>query len=200
MAIDLPAFIAEAEPEIRRFESSAMSGGRLVNVVEYADPVWVVNALTRRMHVEDFRAAEAWMASLRGSLRTVLYRHPKYAAPRAHAANPAPAAQAGTVSAIANGNVLTIAGVASGLVLSAGDYLSFAQGEARGLGQVIASTGSGTSRTVTVEPAFPRHLTVGATVRFDRAELLMRVVPSSWKVDRQNVLRSASFELMESRT
>lgn len=186
---------------LRRFTSGSQSGGRLTNVIEYADPLWMANLTTAPMLAEDMRAVEAWWDSLREGLRTVLFRSPNYAAPRDNRAVPAPALTNGTVSTLTSGNVAVITGVAAGLVLGAGDYLSFAAGTgARALGRVVDSTGAGTSRTVEFEPPLPSTVGVGATVAFDRASLLMRPVRGSFERSKvQDVAFTASFQLMESR-
>jgi hypothetical protein len=184
--------------DLERFVSASLSGGRVANVVEYADPVWSASFSTKAMHHLALRPVEAWWSSLRDGMRSVLYRHPSYKAPMANIRARGPEVQAGAVTAVAGGNVLTISGVAAGLTLSAGDFITFESGALRGLARVIEASGGGTARTVEIEPSFPRHLPIGSTARFDRAELIMRPVSGSFSIS-EGTVRTASFQLMESR-
>ncbi|KAB0682017.1 hypothetical protein [Aureimonas leprariae] len=185
-------------PELQRFVSASRSGERLANVVEYADPAWTASLTTKAIHQLRMRPVSAWWKSLREGLRPVLYRHPAYVCPAAHVCARGPEADAGYVTSIASGNILGLGGLAAGLVLAPGDFLSFKQGALTALGQIVETSGNGSTRTVEIEPPLPRAFVAGAQVLFDRIELLMRPVPGSWSEDPATV-RSATFQLIESR-
>ena len=104
----------------------------------------------------------------------------------------------GKLAAINNGNELTVATVNAGLILSAGDYVSLQYDKYYALTRVVDATGHGTNRTIVIEPNLPGYIQTGATVLFDRAELLMRLDTTSvtqWSRDNENV----SFTFIESR-
>lgn len=195
-----PVGFVECDLRLEMFVSQSRSGGRLLNHVEYADPAWVTDMRTRPIPRLEFLAFEAWWDSLRGGLKSVLFRHPAYVCPLAHRDAPGPEAQAGLVQSLTSGNVVSVSGVNAGLILSPGDFVSFAFGALRALGRVTDATGDGTSaRTITIEPPPPSSVVqAGATVSFDRAELIMRPVAGSFEKDGSLLFQSASFQLIES--
>jgi len=102
------------------------------------------------------------------------------------------------LTAIANGDELTVSTVHAGLVLSAGDYVSLQYDRYYALTRVVDATGDGTNRTIVIEPNLPGYIQTGATVLFDRAELLMRLDITNvtqWSRDNEDV----SFTFVESR-
>ncbi|SKA30993.1 hypothetical protein [Consotaella salsifontis] len=207
MAITFPRAIPDvpyvgADLELIESVSQSRSGERLTNIVEYADPVWRVTLTTKPLRPPLAASVEAWWRSLRGGLKTVLYRHPWYCTPIGNVSSRGPELDPGTVSSVASGNVVAIASVDAGLVLSPGDYVSFAAvSGVRHLGQVSDVSGTGTSRTVTIEPPAPVGLNlVGATARFDRAELLTRPIAGSHDVSGSSTLKTITFQLLESAT
>lgn len=187
---------------LQRFTSQSQSGGRVTNIVEYADPLWTAGLTTIPMYEHEMRVVEAWWMSLREGLKSVLFQSPSYRAPAAHRESPAIAATAATVLSLSGGNIVSLSGVPAGLVLQPGDYVSFGSGALRALGRATDVAGVGTTRTVTVEPAPPFSVVQpGASAFFDRAELVMRPVRGSFKVATvQDIAFAASFELVESRT
>lgn len=204
MAITFPrplpdSGFSECGLRIQRFMSQAQSGGRLTNVVEYADPLWLVDITSHPVPIDDFRALEGWWDSLRGGLRSVLFRHPAYVAPKLNMAARGPETTPGTVASITSGNVVTVTGVAAGLALSNQDLVSFSQGALRAVGRVVDVSGTGTTRTIEIEPPLPSSFAAGAVARFDRVELLMRPVWSSFQHQRNSILHLATFQLMETR-
>ncbi|MEF2073480.1 hypothetical protein [Consotaella aegiceratis] len=206
MAITFPRplpsieFDVESQLDLVLSVSQARSGNRLTNIVEFADPVWMASMETQPLYPEDCRAVSAWWDSLRGGLRTVLFREPSYSSPIGQIGNRGPELTPGTVSSITNGNEAAISGVDAGLVLDEGDYVSFtAVNGVRHLGRVSDAAGSGTSRTVAFEPPAPIGLDLaGAVARFDRAELLMRPVSGSFNVSVTGGLKVITFQLVES--
>lgn len=192
--------------DLQEFVSQADSGGRLTNMIEYASPRWSLTCETRGLQERDamspnglmmVEGVKAWWASLRGGLRSVLVRHPAYSCPLGNIGNPAPAQQAGTLAAVTNGNVLSITGLHAGLALGAGDYVSFKWKDYRALALIVEASGTGAVRTIEIEPYLPGYIEVGATVYFDRAELIMRPVIDSFQIG-DRPLRQVSFQLQES--
>lgn len=197
--VALPAFTwADFQIELQRFVSQSQSGGRLTNVVEYADPLWTAGFTTKSVRHLQMRPLEAWWNSLRGGLRSVLYRHPSYTCPAAHIHARGPEAVSGVLTAIGSGNILTVGSVADGLVIAPGDFLTVKQGALYAVGQIVSVGGAGASRTIEIEPPLPSVFAAAAVVYFDRIEMIMRPVATSWETTGGTV-RSATFQLIESR-
>ena len=187
-----------ADFELQRFVSTAKSGGHLINIVEYADPCWKFTAKTCFLRYSDGQMVNAWLDSFQGGLGAALIRHPHYCCPRSHIHNRGAETRHGKLAAINNGNELTVATVNAGLILSAGDYMSLQYDKYYALTRVVDAWGDGTNRTIVAEPNLPAYIQTGATVLFDRAELLMRLDTTSvtqWSRDNENV----SFTFLESR-
>lgn len=195
----LPAIkFTTANFELQRFVSTAKSGGQLINIIEYADPCWKFTAMTSFLRYSDGQMVNAWLDSFRGGLGAALIRHPHYCCPRAHINNRGPETRPGKLTAIANGDELTVSTVHAGLVLSAGDYVSLQYDRYYALTRVVDATGDGTNRTIVAEPNLPAYIQAGASVLFDRAELLMRLDITNvtqWSRDNEDV----SFTFVESR-
>ena len=184
--------------ELERFISSAKSGGQLTNVVEYADPAWKFTATTRTLRYSDGQMVNVWLDSLCGGLKPALIRSPHYCCPRAHIHNRGAEKRNGVLTAITNQNVLTVTTVQAALVLSAGDFVSLQDGQFYALARVVEAVADGTTRTIEIVPKLPGYIKIGAEVKFDRAELLMRMDVanvSKWTRDSTSV----SFTFMESR-
>lgn len=192
--------------ELQRYVSQSESGNGLINNVEYAEPRWMVSVATRGYQDNGKRpddglptldAIKAFWASLRGGVRTVIVRHPVYSHPRLNRDTPDKAKKAGQLSGIADGNKLTVTGVDAGLLLSMGDYVSLTYNGFYALGMIIASESNVTTRTIEIEPRLPRYIQVGATVHFDRIELLTRPINDSFSMDGEYPYRNVKFQLME---
>ena len=76
---------------LQRFVSQAESKSGFINNVEYADPKWTLSLETRGYQdnfnnlddgLPSLDEVKAFWASLRGGIRSVLIRHPKYICPR----------------------------------------------------------------------------------------------------------------------
>ena len=196
-----PIGYVDSDFRLVRAVSLSRSGQRLTNIVEYADPVWVLDCETIPMDRDTFAKLEAWWAELRGGLRSILYRYPDFRFPAGHATADASVLQTGSVQAVSNGNVLSVSGVAAGLKLTSGDLVTLAKVDERYVGRISAVSGAGTARTITIEPAIPfGSVVTGATVYFDRAQPIMRPVAGSFQRNKVTIgIFSASFQLAESR-
>lgn len=193
---DVP--FTNANFELERFISSAKSGGQLTNVVEYADPAWKFTATTRTLRYSDGQMVNVWLDSFCGGLKPALIRSPHYCCPRAHIYNRGAEKRNGVLTAITNQNILTVATVHAALILSAGDFVSVQDGAFYALARVVEASSDGTTRTIEIEPKLPGYIKTGAAVKFDRAELLMRMDVSNlskWTRDSTSV----SFTFLESR-
>ena len=193
---------------LQRFVSQAESKSGFINNVEYADPKWILSLETRGYqdnfnHLDDglpsIDEVKAFWASLRGGIRSVLIRHPKYICPRENKDNPNAAKQTGYLEKVENGNILTVTGNDPQLELSAGDYASFQYGDYRGLGLIISTWNNADSIGMEVEPKLQSYIKAGATVYFDRIELIMRPDNNSFSISNGYPYKTAKFQFMESR-
>lgn len=178
--------------------TASQSRGRLTNFTQYSPPLWRVTLATRPLLHSQAAEVEAWWFSLRGGLKKVLFKHPHVCRPKAHWNNHAPAQDTGAVTGVASGNVLSVGSVDGSLALTAGDFIGLERLSRYYLGRVTEANGSGTSRTVTVEPMpFATAVQTGAVVRFEKPALLMRSVPSSYSVAQSGRFRTVTFSLVE---
>lgn len=173
------------------------SGGRLINYTQVADPAWTASLVTRSLVYSEFAELEAWWLSLRDKNR-VMFRHPHVCYPKNHGVNKAPADDAGAIVSVTGGNVLNVGSVDAGLSLVVGDRIGLENGTRRHIGRITEVTGSGTSRTIKIEPPpFAAVSAAGTVVRFARPGLVMRPVPNSWSVQQSGGRYTASFQLVE---
>lgn len=178
---------------------SSPSGARLINYTQVEDPVWDAKLTTGLLLPSEYAAVEAWWLSLRGGLRTVLFRHPWACYPLHHVNDKVPAEDPGTLFSVAAGNVLTVNSVDAALSLIAGDRIGLERSGRYYLGRVTEIAGSGTSRTISVEPPpFDTVAQAGAVVRFAKPALIMRPVPGSFQAPRDGRFYTVSFQLTES--
>ena len=185
MALTFPRELPEDIPlRVKRFEimrsvAASRSGNRVSGRSEVHEPFWEVELETKALLYGERMKMEAWLQSMRGGLHRALYWHKLSCFPLAHPGDGGVAVTAGTLSSVASGNVLSVSGVNSGLVLTVGDLIGI-EATHRALGMITEVSGSGTSRTITIEPEPPVDVAVvSATVRFVKPTLIMRLVPNS---------------------
>ncbi|EXL08609.1 hypothetical protein [Aquamicrobium defluvii] len=171
----------------------------LMNYTETTDPVWRIDFTSVPLTDAGLAVLDAWWKSLRGGLRAALVTQNVTCRPLAHSKleSATPAQDTGVLDSITNGNVLAVSGVSPDLVLGVGDLIGLEKAGKRSLGRVTDVSGSGTGRTVAVEPPPRGYTDAGSLVRFERPMLVMRAVPKSWSVagDFNPV---ASFSFVES--
>lgn len=174
------------------------SGARLINYSQTTDPAWEATLVTKPLRASSYAEVEAWWLSLREGLRRVLFRHPHFCYPKNHVADKAPADEAGNLVSVASGNILAVNSVAAGLSLSVGDRIGLEHSGRFHIGRVTEVAGSGTSRTITIDPPpFSVVAQAAAVVRFAKPALVMRPVPGSWDVQQSNGRYTVSFRLVE---
>lgn len=204
MAITFPRELADvgyvtADVVLRDGVTASPAASGLINYTQVAPPTWEASLTTRPLLLPQFAELEAWWLSLRGGLRSVLYRHPHVCYPKAHWQDHGPADDPGSLVSVADGNVLSVSGVDAGLVLAPGDRLGLERSSRYYVGRVTEVSGSGTTRTIAVEPPpFATVAQVGAVVRFAKPGILMRSVPDSWQAPRNGRFYTVSFKLVES--
>lgn len=186
--------------KLNRTVAAVMSVGGQFNHTQIGQPFWTIEFASVPLKESELAELEAWWASLREGVRSTRVTQNVTCRPFAHAnpANAAPAQDTGTLSSVTNGNVLNVTSVASGLVLQPGDLIGLENDAYRGLHRVVAVSGTGTTRAITVEPPPRSYVAVeGALVRFENPELVMRPVPGSYSVNGLG-RPQVSFQLVES--
>lgn len=183
----------QLQEEVKAFAS----GKGRANYTEVNDPVWTITFTSTALDERKLAELTAWFTSLRGGTKSALVTQNVVCRPFAHISDPTPAQDTGVLNSITNGNVLAIGSVSASLVLSIGDMIGLETGAYRGVHRVTAVSGTGTTRTVTVEPPVRSYITTGALVRFIQPELVMRPVPGSWSVPDEGKPR-VSFTFVES--
>lgn len=180
--------------------AASASGARLINYTQTEDPVWKASLVTTSLLLQSEKdRLEAWWLSLRDGLRPMLFRHPHKCYPIAHEKNHVPAETNGALVSVTDGNVLAVTGVNAGLTLTPGDLIGLQRSGKYYIGRVTEASGSGTTRTVTVEPPpFDTVAVAGAVVVFVKPALVMRSVPKSFQAPRNGRFFTVSFQLAES--
>lgn len=199
---ELPAVgYATADFTLNDPVKSSASGAQRFNYTQISDPVWEARLITTPLDYWQVTELEAWWLSLREGIRGgVLFRHPRVCFPRSHSHNQAPAEVPGNLASVTNGNVLAVNAVNSGLSLTIGDRIGLERAGRYHVGKITEVTGSGTSRTITIEPPPPAAVTASGTiVRFARPAVHMRPMPGTWAPRESEGLYIVSFQLREAR-
>lgn len=158
-----------------RSQSFAMTGGGSPQAVEIGPPRWEASYSLETRTRSDTAVWEAWIDSLRGRLRTFkgrppghrwLMHHPTGYAGLTYSGDPWTGI--GNLDSIGmQRDTVTLDELPATLVISTGDFLSFAVGSRQHLHRVIeGATASGGSVTVTVEPSIRPDVTTGRDVNF----------------------------------
>lgn len=204
MAITFPRELPDigyvtADVVLREGVTASPAASGLINYTQVSPTAWEASLTTRPLLLSRFAEVEAWWLSLRGGLRSVLFRHPHVCYPKAHWQDHGPADDAGNLVSVADGNVLSVNSVDAGLVLGPGDRLGLERSGRYYVGRVTEASGTGTTRTITVEPPpFATVAQAGAVVRFAKPAILMRPVPDSFQAPRNGRFYTVSFKLVES--
>lgn len=180
--------------------TASATRGKLTNFTQVAEPSWSASFVTKPLRFSEKSSLETWWFSLRGGTRAkgVIFRHPRVCYPKAHWQNPVPAEDVGLLVSVADGNVLSVTGVPTDLVLGDADLIGLEYLTRTYLGKVVEVSGAGTTRTITVEPPPYRAVAqAGAIVRFAKIPLIMRPVPGSFSAPETNGKYVVSFKLQE---
>lgn len=186
-------------PMLQRFVSSSRYGGRAISFFEYADAIRNIDLITLPLKPDEVLRLQAFIAAARDGMETIVYRPTAVCVPQAYwgdADNPhiTGTAMRGTIT---NGRIVQLTGVMPGLILQAGDLISFTHNNYRQMSQiVVGATAVSTQMSVTVDQPIASYIGAGAIARFKRPELNTRLVPSSFQMG-QGFFPTASFQLVE---
>lgn len=199
MAINLPAVpFAPAYPQLVEQVSVSRSGTRAMSFVEYGDSYWSIQMKTVPLTPAQRLLVEAFKDACRGGLTTVAYIPQHMCVPRAYwgDANNTALSNLGNLVSI-TGNSLVINSVDNGLTLAAGDLFSMTTGAYNALFRVqTGAVAASNTMTITVEPAVPAYVAVGAVVTFKNPIANMRVMPGSFSIA-DDFFPVATFMLVE---
>lgn len=161
-------------------QSRAIAGGTFPIVVDFGTAAWKSSYAFELRGRAQISTWSAWGRSMRGGLRTFkmipartgkLYRWPllRPTGFTGLAIGVTPWAGLGNLSAIGAGrDTITINQLPNGLVLSAGDFLSFVVGTKQHLHQVVeGGTVAGNQVVLTVEPTIRPNASTGVSVLFE---------------------------------
>lgn len=168
-ALPICAWTEDLPFTLDRPQSLAMTGGGSTNAADLGPPVWRAKYATRILDRVTFEMVDAWLVSLRGSLRmfkgTVPRRRWPLAYPRGFAGltvSASPFSGSGTLTSIGAGrDTITVSSLPSGFVLAAGDWLSIPVGSRQRLHRILeGGTASGLGAVnLTVEPIIDPSVT-----------------------------------------
>lgn len=179
---------------------SSSRSGDMINVMKRRADAWRLDLITVPLRYGDAAEIEAWFLSLRGGLRSLNFVHPVARWPRKHFRDQTPALTAGNLTAITDGNKLSVAGVHADLRLSLGDLIGVETGALRTMGRVVDFSGAGVTREIEIEPTPKTYAAVvGATVRFASPTLVMRPLRKSFDIKPDGGLFTVSMSFEESR-
>lgn len=168
---DLPicAWTETSTFALDRQQTDAMPGSGALNVAELASPVWRAKYGARILDRATFAMVDAWITSLRGSLRMFKGRPNRarwpLAYPRGFAGllvSGSPFSGSGTLTAIGGGrDTVTVSELPVGLVLAAGDWLSIPVGSRQHLHRILegGTASGGGAVSLTVEPTINPSVT-----------------------------------------
>lgn len=168
-ALPICAWTEDSTFVLDRQQTDAMPGSGALNVAELASPTWRAKYATRILDRATFAAADAWLTSLRGSLRTfkgtVARARWPLAYPRGFAGlivSAAPFTGSGTLTTIGAGrDTITVSALPVGFVLAPGDWLSIPVGSRQHLHRILegGTASGGGAVNLTVEPTINPSVT-----------------------------------------
>lgn len=179
--------------------SQSKFGQRVISNVEYADPYRTVDMETVPMKASEAVQLQAFIAAARGGMQTIVYRPKHICIPRAYWGDANNSHITGTAvrGTVTNGYTVQLTSVATGLILMAGDLISFKSGDYRQMVQIVTgATAASTQMTVTVDQPIASYIASGATVRFKQPEMNTRLVKDSFQMSK-GPFPTASFQLIE---
>jgi len=203
MAITFPRAMPSRGINLQRFElkrsdhlSPVLSGA--VGSVTAGWPLW--EAVWSWAEMDEGRSAEwhAWIDSLRGSQRLFYGCDQMRRVPRAYRQSGLPAGFSGNAtswSVNSTREVVTLNGLPAGFKLLPNDYIGFEWGSTKCTKVKVLEAGTGTSISVTVEPAVPNLVPASAVARVKDPRCLMRLTPDT-ALDPIGVTRSLPGTLL----
>lgn len=188
-------FTGQASFELLYQQTQAITGGGSVNAADLGPALWEGEFQTDVLSRADFGIWQAWISSLRGSLRLFKGRPPAWKWPQAYPRgfdgltySGSPWSGSGNVSAIgANRDTVTINQLPNGLVLAPGDYFSIPSGSRQHLHRIIeGGTAASNSVTLTIEPTILPGISTGIAALFEApyCEMVLK--------DRPRIMRNAN--------
>lgn len=204
-----PGGLRGASFDLRYAQARALARGGLPQVIEIGRPLWDARYETYALAETQVAAWEAWTASLRGGRRLFRAWHPLRRYGLAYRSGYDGMTRAGggafdgtaTLASVGAAlDTMTISGLPAGLVISAGDMLSFAHVAVQSLHRVVegATASGGGGATVAVEPEIIPSPPANAAVSLVKAWCNAVIDPSTmqlrWTSDRRAIV---TFQAMQ---
>lgn len=165
---DLPGCPQRTPFELVRFQSRNLTGGGPTDAIDIAPPLWRGPFRYRTVDRELARALSAWVASMRGGLRSFKGVPPGHRFPVKHPRGFTGWDGVGAIKTIAVGrDSATFDGVQNGMTISPGDYFSVVAGSRQHLHKVLEGGVAASGEiTLTFEPGLKPNVVVDAVTRF----------------------------------
>jgi len=188
-------------PMLNNPTSQTKFGGRVISTVEFVDPYRTVDMETLPMKASEAVQLQAFIASAKGGMETIVYRPKHICIPRAYWGDPNNSHITGTASrgTVTDGYTVQLTGVVPGLQLLDGDMFSLKSGDYRQFLQIAyggGATAVSTTITVKVDQPIASYIASGATARFKQPEMNARLVKDSFQMSK-GPRPTASFQLIE---
>jgi hypothetical protein len=152
-----------------RQQTTAMPGSGALNVAEIGPPMWRGKWASRILDRAKFAEVDAWLVSLRGSLRLFKGRPARHRWPLAYPkgfagllVSGSPFSGSGTLTSIGAGrDTITVSTLPVGFVLAPGDWLSIPVGSRQHLHRILegGTASGGGAVNLTVEPTINPSVT-----------------------------------------
>ncbi|MDS9467354.1 hypothetical protein RGQ15_07170 [Paracoccus sp. MBLB3053] len=171
--------LTSVRPELLRFDEQSGSGDGRIWAAQLARPLWQVSGALRPRSAAKAREINAKAAALDGSNKTFVWANPVYAP--AAGATTLPGV---TVSAIASERGrISLTGLPSGRVVTAGDYLSIGYSGRYYFGafaETLTANGSGNIANIEIRPYLPLGISAGAVVELGQPKMFAFIPPGGF--------------------
>lgn len=183
-------------------ESSRTSRGE-TTFLEQVGSLWTASFTTRPMIESERRKWTAWKDSLRGNM--LFYGHdPRRIYPQAYGKSVL-SLSGGTFTGAcqvtaAGGTTISLGSLPAGLIITAGDYISFAwlgsRWKVKAL-ETVTANGSGVITGLEVAPWVRAGGTAPASATIVRPYCLMKIAPGTWSAQSTGRLSPISFDAIQ---
>lgn len=192
---------------IERYMAGNKTRGRHYDVVELADPRWLVRVTTGKLTKQEHHALRAWWDSLAGGLNDFhIYDVQKLLPGGLLSLNGLTRAAGGafdgtaTIDAFPTINSISLSGLPAGFSLLAGDYVGLVEGTARQVLRVVSAISANGAGVVTLDVA--PHIetavfTTAAVANFDKPVITVIPQNGSWQGEPDKGLSAAGFTAIQ---
>jgi len=193
--------------ELGRFQQISPGGGGMIQTIERGTPVWVAEYSTPPLRDDRYDESIAFLMKLEGSMESFLAYDPRRIMPRAYqhltvAADPWTLAgqSAPRVTAVSfNVGTLTLDRMATGAIVTMGDYISYKLGLLWYLHRVVAGGVVSGTNTIVVHVRPRPDVTTGlpVNIRYRKASAQMKMMGGYQEEDTVETYPSFTFKAIQ---